>query len=69
MRGTTLLSEGKNLIENESKVYKGPVRGQMDSDVRIWLSLKAGEVPGSISVYPQPDVSECWTIDHLQSES
>ena len=56
-------------MENESKIYKGPVRGQVDSGIRVWLSLKAGEVPGSISVYPQSDVSECWTIDHLQSES
>ena len=56
-------------MENESKIYKGTVRGQVDSGIRVWLSLKAWEVPGSITVYPQSDTSQSWIIDHLQSES
>ena len=65
-------------MENESKIYKGPVRGQVDSGIRVWLSLKgigvcflltAREVVWSIQVYPRSDTSQSWIIDFLEGES
>ena len=56
MRGTTILSEGKTLMENQNKTYREPVRGQVGCCLGVWFSLTAREAPGSIQVYPPSDI-------------
>ena len=53
-------------MENNTKTYKKPVRGQVDSGVRVWFSLKAWKVPGSIPVYHRSNTSQSRTTEFLE---
>ena len=41
MRKDNVMGRRKNQMENNNKIYKEPVRGQVDSGVRVEFSLKA----------------------------